>query len=131
MAEHKKQHYVPQFYLRNFSQDDVHLLCFNLKRNKSFYVKVKNVCQGKYFYSQNTENEEVFSRLESKFALSIKKILDNEDITSLSSDEAMLLLTFISFQQERTKESKISIENHFDWFVSQYIKPVLKSQTIF
>lgn len=47
----KKQHYVPQFYLRNFTLGDNKLWVFD-RENKEYYYKTpKDICFEKFLYS--------------------------------------------------------------------------------
>ena len=45
MSEYKKQHYVPQFYLRHFSKDGVGLCRYSLANETSERRNIKNTCQ--------------------------------------------------------------------------------------
>ncbi len=49
----KKQHYVPQFYLRNFTSEDNKLWVFD-RVKKEYYCKTpKEVCYEKYLYGRH------------------------------------------------------------------------------
>ncbi|MGD6842151.1 DUF4238 domain-containing protein [Bacillus infantis] len=44
-----KQHYVPQYYLRNFT-DNKHLFVYDIQNNRSYNANVENIGSEKYFY---------------------------------------------------------------------------------
>lgn len=51
MPKVKKQHYVPQFYLRNFSNDNKQIFVFDKFDKKIFSANIKNVGCQRYFYN--------------------------------------------------------------------------------
>src|SRR5579885_3315540 len=51
----KKQHYVPQFYLRKFADKFGGLFVFDKARHKSFKSNVRDVGNEKYFYKLPSE----------------------------------------------------------------------------
>ena len=48
--EKKKQHYVPQFYLKRFSTDGHSVFVFDKFTQKVFRTNIANVASGRYFY---------------------------------------------------------------------------------
>ncbi len=127
MTELKRQHYVPQFYLRFFSEDDQHINAYNLKLGKAFQTTISKVCQEKHFYSANTALEKAISQLEQIHAKTLKKISDSGRSIELTTEEYYSLLTFVTFQLARTRESKVKYEKLTDWFTEGFFKPMIKS----
>ncbi|HEX2983013.1 MAG TPA: DUF4238 domain-containing protein, partial [Ignavibacteriales bacterium] len=63
MAERKNQHFVPQFYLRNFSENKKSLCDYNLSNNK--YIKnasIKDMASQNYFYGKDENIEKLLSK---------------------------------------------------------------------
>ncbi|HKQ07572.1 MAG TPA: DUF4238 domain-containing protein [Blastocatellia bacterium] len=51
MAQHKRQHYVPQSYLKRFTQDDKRLYVYDKVLRQSLgLISVKDIAQESYFY---------------------------------------------------------------------------------
>ncbi|MDE6026283.1 MAG: DUF4238 domain-containing protein [Lachnospiraceae bacterium] len=98
-----KEHYVPQFYLNKFTDDNGLLHIYDLKQKKFYTQKPKNICYkknlyetewqdanpklGKYVLANKIENE--FCRFESEFAILLQKIIDI--CTSAQNPNAMIL----------------------------------------
>lgn len=55
------QHYVPQFYLRNFVNNEGVLYVFDIKRNVKYKSNPKNECRKKYFYDIETSVFDIFN----------------------------------------------------------------------
>lgn len=124
MPQKKKQHYVPQFYFRLFSEDGHTINMFNLKRMQMLFNRAfKNFCKEDYFYSRNTELESEFSSLESKCSDCIRKIIQEKQIGKLSQKEYFFLLLFVLFQQSRTKLFKSEVKEQTQAFVENIMKP--------
>jgi len=50
MPPTKNQHYVPQFYLKNFSADDKTIWVYDKSSKKSFRTGVANIAAERFFY---------------------------------------------------------------------------------
>ncbi|WP_214019819.1 DUF4238 domain-containing protein [Methanoculleus sp.] len=128
MAENKRQHFVPQFYLRNFSIDGEHVYVYNLESSASFYTQIRTSCQEKYFYGEGAQIEKALAPLENRQAEVLRKITETCSISSISPEERILLQSFTLLQYARTKDAK---ENCFDKMAQQIgehvIKPMMKS----
>lgn len=102
----ENQHYVPQFYLRNFSDNGKNIGMFRFKDN--LYVKnasIKSVAYRKYLYGEDGQLEEILSYFENKWKIIIRKIIDNQSINKiLTEHELDSLLQFISVSQVRTSK---------------------------
>lgn len=84
------QHYVPQFYLRNFEDEEHKLYVYNRQKDKFIESRTKDICSKKYLYETLWENanpklekyilpnqiENDFSRQESKYNKVLKKIIN-------------------------------------------------------
>lgn len=126
MSEYKKQHYVPQFYLRQFSRDGKTIYAYNLDHKKACRMNIKNICQEKYFYCDTPDLEKILSKIEEKQAAIIKKIIVNSNVESLETEERFYLHLFVLMQCTRTKESKEFIDRYINTFFDEHYKPLLK-----
>jgi hypothetical protein len=107
----KIQHYVPRLYLRNFSvvnKGKCSIFCFDKVKEKVFCVKIENIAVEKYFYDtdkgKNQIIEKMLGRLESIFNAAYGKLLQTEDLGSLSIMEKAAIAYFVAMQDLRTRE---------------------------
>ena len=112
MAESKKQHYVPQFYLRNFSKDGKTIGCAYLEAEKPTVIEaapIRSQAAEDYFYTNKTQLETAFSKIEGEAREIIYKIVisDNVSIDCAAED---FLKQYILFQHVRTPY----LANHFE-----------------
>ncbi|MGL5416149.1 MAG: DUF4238 domain-containing protein [Clostridium sp.] len=109
------QHYVPRFYMKNFS-----VIKGNDKKEKvliDFYqfkekllkenIPTKSICYDKYFYGEDGELEKKFAVKESIWARTIKNIIEITE-HSLDEEEETNIKEFVVFQYNRT----LGILNH-------------------
>ena len=104
-----KQHYVPQFYLKNFSnlnKKTYHINCFDKITKENYQSKVSNVGMGKNFYSYEDDDfEDYFHEFESKTSKIINSLVKNKKYKILNSKEnRMALSSFLLIQFTRTNE---------------------------
>lgn len=113
----KRQHYVPNFYLKNFSDDKENILAKNINNKNEIKIKTKNIAINKYFYDiekadnlqQRQAIEKGLSLLENKASVVINRIINLCSIKRnlffsliTSSDERYLLAEYIALQMLRT-----------------------------
>ena len=112
----KKQHYVPQFYLRNFTSDDNKLWVFDRVKREYYLRTPKEVCFAKYLYETpwNGENpklgkfvlenqiENYFADREGEYSPLLKRIVDickdplNRNALICSNEEKKMLASFVA-----------------------------------
>jgi hypothetical protein len=126
MAEYKKHHYVPQFYLKNFSHNRHVVYTYNLNHKKEFRIKTNNICKEDYFYGNNVDFEKSLSKLEDEHAIIIRKLINNPSIYSLELKEQLHLDLFILMLHSRTKLSSKFMDEFINAFYDTSIKPLLK-----
>lgn len=101
-GETKNQHYVPQFYQRNFSQDGKTIATYVLSKNKFIpRAPIKNQSSGDYFYSDNMTIEKTLGDIEGMANGVIKKII-NTPMEKLTGEEEEILYIFTMLQVGRT-----------------------------
>jgi len=97
MPQHKNQHYVPQFLLRNFSNNTKNINLYNFKSDDfKKQVPIKGQCSEDYFYGKGKKTEEGLGSIEDFISPIIKEL-------NLKAKEISSLLTFVSLQTFRTK----------------------------
>lgn len=111
----KRQHFVPQFYLKNFTCDNGKLTMYDRRKKKIINdVVSKDLCKVDYLYETYWENgslyhdkylvpnyfEKKFAKKESKYAILIQNIIniclsnDNDSALICDKNEKMLLASF-------------------------------------
>lgn len=111
-ATTKNQHYVPQFYLRNFSCDGKSIGTFLLEQKKYIpTAPIKHQSSADYFYSPNMEIEEALGALENLASVAINKIKDNPK-EKLPQNDAVALYVFTMLQIGRTPAFVKKIEEN-------------------
>lgn len=100
MPEKKKQHYVPQFYMRQFANNNGKFSIYHIKNEKCVEeVPYNNQCYKDYYYGNDGIWEERLSAMETKWAIVIKKILAND---ILVEEDFQLIKQFALYQRQRT-----------------------------
>lgn len=113
MANYKKQHYVPRFYLRNFCNKgrmDIDLYNFNASkciRN----IPVADQAYEAYFYGDDLVWEKRLGEIESRASILISHIIDSRSLDSINSDGFFHLLVYTLSQCNRTREVANEMEN--------------------
>lgn len=128
MAENKKQHYVPQFYLKNFSHNRHIVYAYNLIHKREFRIAIKKICQEDYFYGSDLELEKSLSKIEYKQATIIEKLISNISVSSFELKDQFYLHLFILMLYSRTKISAKFTDEMINIFYDQTIKPALKEK---
>jgi hypothetical protein len=126
MSNVKNQHYVPQFYLKYFTNPQEKLCTFDkIEKKRLLFTNVKNLACEKYFYdfpqqSGNKERqqpmENFFSELETKASkfmnhiqkkiqgiLSLKPSEKVDSLQVLTQDQKLDLADWVAVQSFRTK----------------------------
>ena len=110
------QHYVPRFYLRNFSTRDGNrylIYCFDKVTQRTFQVNIRRIAAEESFYDTehdtNQSIERALGRFESVFNGAYSRLLADENLNSLSGDELRSLRFFIASQDVRTREFRQTI----------------------
>lgn len=124
--EVKKQHYVPRFLLRNFTESSKknQLFVFNKRTEKKFRTSPEQIAHENKFYDFELKQdkfslEPLFSDIENIAAPIIRKITQNKTLLKITNEEKEYLSIFILYQQGRTRHA-------FEEFKNNFIRPFLK-----
>lgn len=114
----KKQHYVPRFYLKNFSnknKEEYFIHCYDIDNNKTYPANIKNIAEEKYFYKIGDETfEEFFQKTEEWASPIINNLSKNGKIKPLNIIKNRKRLSlFLSVQFLRTKEMREDLLESF------------------
>lgn len=109
MTHAKIQHYVPKFLLRNFGlgkKDQVWV--YDKQTARSFPTNAKNVASENAFYDfeiggETYSLESSLSKIESQAKPVVERILDDDSVSSLGTQERATLASFLAVQFIRTK----------------------------
>ncbi len=105
----KKQHYVPQYYLRRFSDDGDSLWVFNRKAGKTYKSRSEDACERKYHYEMEArcqrswhgrhllpgKIEKKLSEIEGEQALLLREIDAQLDVGRIHEKERRALLWLV------------------------------------
>lgn len=98
----KRQHYVPRFILRKFSQDERRLSVLTLhKGTRIAGAPIATQCYADYFYGADNTLENAFAAEESKIATLLGD-LSTSRLSSLSAQDLHDLRLFTYYQKMRT-----------------------------
>lgn len=112
MPKVKKQHYVPQFYLKRFTYDGERLFVFDKIAQKQRVANVKDIAHENYFYDIPMESlheevdvnnfdvqvvEKALGGIEGKYSQTIKEVLENLE----PKNGLKRLLNFLKFRGGR------------------------------
>lgn len=118
----KRQHYVPQFYLKRFSVDGQSVFVFDKFQQKVFRTNVYNIANEKYFYDfpvgdVNGRGEDVqlvenaLAQIEGDYSVAIDNILQRVHRKPggkvLESSRREGMSYFIALQATRTREYRV------------------------
>ncbi len=106
------QHYVPQFYLRQFAQKkgkNYYVKCFDKTELRSFVANINRVaCEANFFDppESNHTTERWLARLETRFAKSYHRLIGHQELKRLSASDRVAISNFVSVQWLRTLEHR-------------------------
>lgn len=114
MNEHKRQHYVPRSYLRQFAIPGTEERAISALRLDGWQhiqqVSIETTCQRPYFYGRDLAVEKVLQRIEGAAATVMKGVVAGRGVPEPSSLEMTHLLRFVGLQFGRTPAA---IKMHF------------------
>lgn len=129
MKENKKvekQHFVPQFLLKNFSINNRQLWVYDKLKNATYISSIRDIASNNNFYELESEEvdlntEEILSNIESDCAPIITKIINSNSIKDISENEHSKLCLFAALQFTRTSRPRETVDQFIDIMI-EYIK---------
>lgn len=122
----RKQHYIPQYLLKNFCNDGKQIInVFDIENESIFKSSIRRIGQKNYFYSKNPIVEKYLSFLDAEQSKVVNYIINNHGfpIKGDEIEEDMFrLLQFICLQNLRTPYALGEINSSFE----SYVKFILK-----
>lgn len=117
MATKKKQHFVPRFYLKYFSnyQKNTHIGLYNFK--SSLYIEeaeLKNQAYINFFYDIEGDIENALGDIEKLASEVIHKIAFSQELPKPNCGDYITIWAFTVLQSNRTLSSVIEIEEFED-----------------
>lgn len=112
----EKQHFVPQFILRNFSiSNNKQLWVFDKLRGVSYLASIRDTASKKNYYEINKESielntEEILSEIESDCAPILMKIINESSVSNISDNEHSKICLFTALQYLRTNKTRDQLE---------------------
>ena len=125
MAENKKQHYVPKFYLKLFSinQSNSYIKIFVKSTNKIISQgDLKNQAYENYFYGKDTVIETNFSKIEGEVSRIVSDIIKLKTIPKPATEDYISLWLFTFLQDSRTKFSADETNEMIDHTLKTILK---------
>lgn len=115
MAEKNRQHYVPKFYLRNFSENKKSIASFNVSREKFVSeASIKNMCQRHNFYGADNHIENFLGeKIEPGASRLIQNIIQT-NVLPTDLEDYMHLVLFILISEARHLKTAESLNHTFD-----------------
>ena len=124
MAENKKHHYVPKFYLKRFSRDGKSINLFNLASQRIIIGgNLKNQCYENYFYGKDLQAEKALSVVENLAAEILRTISESHSVPIQYSAAHVGLLYHVIMQHERTTYAADALNETIDRFVKHIMAP--------
>jgi hypothetical protein len=106
MSNAKSHHFVPQFYLRRFSDDGRSIRLLHKPSNQIIErASIKGQCAIDNFHGWHELAERSIATIEGACAASIDRVLRSEAVPPRSSTDYGHLLLFVALQSMRTQQS--------------------------
>jgi hypothetical protein len=103
MAANKRQHYVPQWLLRQFSPDGRSITVFHMSTGRILPgAALSTQCCRDYFYGRDGKMERLFAELEGRVSRTVERIKECH-LDQISDRDILELRTFVHFQLYRTE----------------------------
>lgn len=123
MGEPRENHFVPGFYLRQFSRDGRSIDLFNFARMNSVRgASIRGQCSRRNLYSFAPGLEQVLSGLENEAAGAIRTLRASARVPAPGSDEWKALIVFVVFQKLRTRAAGDRNDVSTDYFAKLWAR---------
>ncbi len=121
--EKKNHHFVPQFYLRNFSNDGKSIGMFlNGKQKYVPYSSIKKTAYREYLYGENGTIENGLANNEGEWSQIIGRIIKTGKLELDGEEEYIKLLLFLTISEARTSQMADQNNAHISTLANLVIK---------
>lgn len=121
-----KQHFVPQFYLKEFGEE---IFVYDKTNDEQFLSNPKSIAHHKDFYKIASDDqnivEKMFSKFEDQQAPAFRKLIEERNYYILEETEKLKICEFLALMHLRTEEKRLDFKNHSENFLDQYAKIIL------
>jgi hypothetical protein len=124
MAEHKRQHFVPQFYLRNFADADRATIgVFNLASGRLIRgAGLKTQAYRNYFYGKDGEAERRLGVVETQMSQVIGNVIRTGRPPKRFSEDHLRLVFFVMLQVSRTASAEADAKARADMVAKLFLR---------
>lgn len=123
LPDNKSHHYVPRFYLRNFSRSGKSVDLFNVDSQRLIKnAPIKGQCCRDYFYGKNLENEKSLSAIEGQVADLFRIINKRVRLPHYFTAGHLLLCFHIATQAYRTQYAADAVNEVADGMIREILK---------
>ena len=111
------QHYVPQFCLKQFAEKkgkNYIITSFDKTKLRSFVVNINRIACESYFFDSSESNQQIeklLTRLEKRFSKSYYRLIQYQELESLSASDRVAISNFLSVQWFPTREEREKIRD--------------------
>jgi hypothetical protein len=119
----KNHHFVPQFYLRAFSNDGRRIHVYNLKHRKPIqHASLRHQCFRHHLHGKTDDLETALSEVENVLAPLVRAVIDTSSLPPENSPDYVHLLLFVALQMVRTTRSAEKSELGIDKMFKQTLR---------
>lgn len=127
MAEHKKHHFVPRFYLKLFSENGLSINLFNIRSRKPVIDGgLKNQCYRDYFYGKDLQTEKTLSVVEGHMSRILQSVQSDGKLPNYNSEDRLTFLLHIVMQHTRTAYSVDAYDEQTDKLMKYLMTPEME-----
>lgn len=125
MTDKKNQHYIPKFYLRNFSylKNKNQIGVFNIY-NQKFIQTAKLKTQGSknFFYGNDGITEDNLADIEGVLSRTVRKIIETRELPRKKGEGHSELLLFVTLTDMRNPVKVESVKSHLQGMKDNLLK---------
>ncbi|MEH7000886.1 DUF4238 domain-containing protein [Priestia megaterium] len=124
MGQKNRQHYVPKFYLRNFSDTERSINTYNLANEKYINnASIKDMCQKNNFYGADKKMETFLDKeIERKASVIITNILKKNKFPYQNVEDYVHLFSFLLVSEARNLKSADSSDQMVDYISKIFLQ---------
>jgi hypothetical protein len=123
VPDNKSHHYVPRFYLRNFSRSGKSIDLFNIGSKRLIRdAPIKGQCCRDYFYGKNLDSEKSLSAAEGEVAQLFRLINQQVRLPRYFTAGHLLLCFHIATQARRTQYAAEVLDDMTDGMMREVMK---------